>query len=114
MNLATGFDLFGSLGASGGGFSGEGGERGAKGVLWGDCAPPLPRWVRSLFSVLISVSLSEHRSHYKATCHEVLKGRDHGLAISAVLSTHSFFIHSFNEMQGPPTKLQALGYNVEF
>lgn len=44
VNPATGSDLSGSLGARGEGFAGVGGERGAEGVLWGDCAPPLPPW----------------------------------------------------------------------
>lgn len=47
MNLATGFDLFGSLGNSGEGFSGHGGEGRAEGelgehhLLWEDFMPPL-------------------------------------------------------------------------
>lgn len=48
MNLATEFDLFSSLGNSGEGFSGDGGERRAEGelrkchLLWEDFMPPIP------------------------------------------------------------------------
>lgn len=64
MNLATGFDLLGSLGNSGEGFSGVGGERRAGG------GSPLgrlhafhPGYLRSPFSVL--PHLSEHLLNYK-------------------------------------------------
>ena len=101
MNLATEFDLFGSLGNSGEGLAGAGGRGGQKGKSSGKTSSLPPLAGLSLPSLSCPLSqLSGHPSHYRTPSQEMLKDGGHGPSNLAHSFIHSFIL-TFDEMLGP-------------